>query len=60
MATLSKHLYLPLKSHIMAYQFHQLFMKFMIDFSVVFHLGFGHHVYQLLTHFWTENDSEMS
>ena len=53
MATLSKHRYLPWKSNILAHQFHQRFMKCMIDFSVVFHLGFGHYFYQLLTQLWT-------
>ena len=42
-----------MESHILAHQFHQLFMKIMIDFSVVFHLGVGHYFYQLLAHFWT-------
>ncbi len=43
MATLSKHRYLQWKSHVLAHQFHQLFIKLMIDFSAAFHIVFEHH-----------------
>ena len=48
-----------MKSYIQARQTHQLFVKCVFDFGVVFHIEPGHVFYQFWLPFWLQKSSEM-